>query len=142
MNSALAHGAQGMSGRLRRVLVNRPGAVFGAAHETPGAHYPEPIDLARAQAQHDALVGLLEAAGARVELLGRESGPDSIYTYDCGVVTAGGAVVLRSGKDVRLAEAEPVGAWYRANGVPVLGAIEAPGTVDGGDLLWLDDRTS
>ena len=61
-----------MAGRLLRVLVNRPGERFGAAHETDGAFYAEPIDLGLAQAQHDALVTVLEDAGAQVERLGHE----------------------------------------------------------------------
>ena len=70
-----SYGAQGMAGRLGRVLVNRPGERFGAAHETEGAFYAEAIDLPLAQAQHDALVAVLEASGAIVERLGHEAGP-------------------------------------------------------------------
>jgi hypothetical protein len=43
-----------MTGRLRRVLVNRPGERYGAAHETEGAFYDAAVDLERARAQHDA----------------------------------------------------------------------------------------
>jgi N-dimethylarginine dimethylaminohydrolase len=137
----LSYGAQGMTGRLRRVLVNRPGERFGAAHETEGAFYAEAVDLPRARAQHDALVAVLEESGAVVERLDRESGPDSIYTYDPALVCAGGAVLLRSGKPIRRPEAPAMGEWFEANGIPVLARLEAPALADGGDLLWLDSRT-
>jgi N-dimethylarginine dimethylaminohydrolase len=130
-----------MTGRLRRVLVNRPGERFGAAHETAGAFYEEAVDLARAQAQHDALVAVLEESGAVVERLGRESGPDSIYTYDPALVCDGGAILLRSGKAIRRPEAPAMGEWFARNGVPVLASLEEPALADGGDLLWLDSRT-
>jgi N-dimethylarginine dimethylaminohydrolase len=137
----MTYGAQGMAGRLLRVLVNRPGERYGAAHETEGAFYAEPVDLARAQDQHDALVTLLEDAGAQVERLGRESGPDSIYTYDPALVCDGGAILLRSGKPIRQPEAPVLGEWFEANGIPVLTRLEAPALADGGDLLWLDSHT-
>ena len=134
-------GAQGMAGRLRRVLVNRPGPRFGAAHETEGAFYPEPIDLPLAQRQHDGLVAVLEQAGATVERLGHEAGADSIYTYDPAVVTDGGAIVLRSSKLIRQPEADAHTAWFERNGIPVLHRLTGSATADGGDLLWLDART-
>ena len=130
-----------MAGRLLRVLVNRPGERYGAAHETAGAFYAEPIDLTRAQAQHDALVTVLEDAGAQVERLGREVGPDSIYTYDPALVCDGGAILLRSGKEIRRPEAPAMGEWFEANGIPVLARLEEPALADGGDLLWLDSHT-
>ena len=136
-----SYGAQGMTGRLLRVLVNRPGERYGAAHETEGAFYAEAIDLPRAQAQHDALVTLLEDAGAQVERLGREAGPDSIYTYDPALVCDGGAILLRSGKAIRQPEAPAMGEWFEQNGIPVLARLEAPQLADGGDLLWLDSHT-
>ena len=137
----MTYGAQGMAGRLLRVLVNRPGERFGAAHETEGAFYAEPIDLGLAQAQHDALVTVLEDAGAQVERLGHEAGPDSIYTYDPALVCDGGAMLLRSGKAIRQAEATAMGEWFERNGIPVLARLEAPELADGGDLLWLDSHT-
>jgi N-dimethylarginine dimethylaminohydrolase len=137
----MTYGAQGMAGRLLRVLVNRPGEGFGAAHETEGAFYAEPVDLGRAQAQHDALVTVLEDSGAQVERLGREAGPDSIYTYDPALVCDGGALLLRSGKAIRRSEAEAMGEWFERNGIPVLARLEEPELADGGDLLWLDSHT-
>jgi N-dimethylarginine dimethylaminohydrolase len=137
----MTYGAQGMAGRLLRVLVNRPGERYGAAHETAGAFYAEAIDLGKAQAQHDELVTLLEDAGAQVERLRREGGPDSIYTSDPALVCDGGALLLRSGKTIRQPEAAAMGEWFEANGIPVLARLEEPALADGGDLLWLDSHT-
>src|SRR5215470_12636138 len=94
-------GAQSMTGRLRRVLVNPPGPAYGAGFETEGVHYTAPIDLERARSEHAQLVDVLTGAGVEVEVLGRESGADSVYTFDPTLITDGGAVVLRMAKPVR-----------------------------------------
>ena len=84
---------------------------------------------------------VLEDAGAQVERLEHETGPDSIYTYDPALVCDGGAILLRSGKAIRQPEAPAMGEWFEANGIPVLARLEGPALADGGDLLWLDSRT-
>jgi len=42
---------------------------------------------------------------------------------------------------LRLAEIDLTERSYGELGIPVIGRIEAPGTVEGGDTLWLDERT-
>ena len=42
---------------------------------------------------------------------------------------------------MRLAEVDLAERSYAELGIPVIGRIEAPGTVEGGDTLWLDERT-
>ena len=85
---------------------------------------------------------ILERAGAEVILAEGEPGnPDAIYTYDPLLVGKDGAVLLRPGKDLRLGEASALEAALEHAGVPVVARIEAPGTIDGGDTLWLDPKT-
>jgi dimethylargininase len=132
------HGAQTMTAPLREVLVKRPGPAFGRAHDDPAHGFLRPVDLPRAQREHDALRALLERLGVVVHELGVETAsPDLVYTFDPALVTDRGAILLRSGKPNRRGEEEALGAWFEARGVPVIGRIEAPGTVDGGDTFWL-----
>ena len=56
-------------------------------------------------------------------------------------MTPAGAILLRPGKALRRPEVALHEALYERLRVPVIGAIEPPGTAEGGDLLWLDDRT-
>jgi len=42
---------------------------------------------------------------------------------------------------LRLPEVELAERTYVELGIPIFGRIEAPGTVEGGDTLWLDERT-
>jgi dimethylargininase len=134
-------GAQSMTGRLRRVLVNPPGAAYGAGYETEGAHYLAPIDLEKAKAEHAALVEVLTGAGVEVDVLGSEAGPDSVYTFDPTLVVDGGVILLRPGKPIRSDEPAAQAAWFREHDIPIAGEVSAPGTCDGGDLLWLDEQT-
>ncbi len=133
-----AYGAASMTATLREVLVKAPGPAFGRAFDDPAHGFLRPVDLARAAREHAALVSTLERLGVRVDRLDAETAsPDLVYTYDPALVTERGAILLRSGRPSRRGEEEVLGAWFAAQGIPVAGRIEAPGTVDGGDVLWL-----
>jgi dimethylargininase len=131
-------GAQSMTAPLHEVLVKRPGPAFGRAFDDPAHGFLRPVDLARAQREHDGLCALLERLGVAVHELGAETAsPDLVYTFDPALVTDRGAVLLRSGKASRRGEEDALAAFFEARGIPVLGRIEPPGTVDGGDTFWL-----
>jgi len=57
------------------------------------------------------------------------------------VITKKGAILLNMGKQQRRSEAEAIGAYLKKMGIPILGSIIPPGTMEGGDLLWLDEKT-
>jgi len=136
--SARSFGAQSMTAPLRDVLVKRPGPAFGRAFDDPTHGYLHPVDLGLAQREHDAFVDLLASLGPTVHELGAETeSPDLVYQFDPLLVTDRGAIPLRSGKPKRRGEELAVEAWTLARGIPTLARIEAPGTVDGGDTLWL-----
>ncbi len=134
----IPYGAQSMTSPLEHVLVKRPGPSFGAAFDDPAHGYRWQVDLAEAEREHDAFASLLESLGVAVHDLGVDTeSPDLIYQYDPALVTDRGAVLLRSGKPNRRGEEDAQGDWFTANGIPVIGRIEPPGTVDGGDVFWL-----
>ena len=134
------YGARSMTDPLRRVLVRAPQPADGARWREYGWR-AEP-NLAAAAAEHEALRELLAAAGAEVIVAEGERGnPDAIYAYDPLLVGDDGAVLLRPGKDGRLGEPGALEADLAQAGVPVAARIEAPGTIDGGDTLWLDRGT-
>jgi N-dimethylarginine dimethylaminohydrolase len=128
-----------MTAPLSHVLVQRPHAAFGRAYEDPAAGFRHPVDLARARLEHDAFTALLGSLGAHVHPLGADEhpSPDLVYAYDPALVTARGAILLRSGKQGRRGEEVAMAGWFSAHGVPIAGRIEEPGTVDGGDVFWL-----
>ena len=132
------YGAQSMSATLLDVVVKRPGRAFGAAFDDPAHGFLHPVDLEVARREHDAFVETLAALGPRVHILDVElDTPDLVYTFDPLLVTDRGAIPLRPGKPNRAAEPDAIEAWTRAAGIPTVGRIEAPGTIEGGDTFWL-----
>ena len=134
-------GCQGMTGTLRRVLVKRP--ETDAARSWRANGWRAAPDPNRLLAEHEAFCALLADAGAEV-VLGETSVPgdlDAIYAYDPALVSDQGAILLRPGKEGRRGEPEAMAADFAAAGVPVAARLDAPATVEGGDTLWLDERT-
>ncbi len=117
-----------------------PGVAFGAAFDDPAVGFLHPVDLVVAAKQHERFRDILEGLGVAVyELASNHPSPDSVYTYDPSWIAADGAILLRCGKANRLGEEEAHLAFYEREGVPIVGRIEAPGTVDGGDIFYLND---
>jgi N-dimethylarginine dimethylaminohydrolase len=100
-------------------------------------------DLARAIDEYDRWLALLSSSGAQVLSLpaSDEVTLDSIYARDASVVTPRGMLLCRMGKAARATESEAQARAFRAWGIPIAGAIEEPGRLEGGDLVWLDART-
>jgi N-dimethylarginine dimethylaminohydrolase len=139
--STRAFGAQSMTAPLREVLVKRPAAAFGGAHDDPAHGFLHPVNLAAAQREHDALTGILSELGATVHELGEEHDPDLTYTFDPVLVSDRGVIPLRPGKPNRVGEELVIERWLNAHGVPTQGRIEGDGRAEGGDTFWLDERT-
>ncbi len=133
-----AWGAQSMTAPLREVLVKSPGPAFARAFEDPATGFLRPVDAERARREHDGLIEMLDRLGATVHVLDAETAdPDLVYVFDPLLVADGGAIPLRPGKPNRAGEPEVLETWTQARGIPTLGSIEAPGTIEGGDTFWL-----
>ena len=133
-----AFGAQSMTAPLREVALRSPGQSFGRAFDDPAHGFLHPVDLELARRQHGALCELLERLGVRVHVLDDDGlGPDSVYVFDPLLITDRGAIPLRSGKPTRLGEEAALESWTKQAGIPTLGRITGPATVDGGDTFWL-----
>lgn len=134
-------------GRLERVLVKRAHAAFGSplaiAAEWRTLGFTAPPDFERAGAESERFLELLAEAGAELLEAPRDEtlSLDSIYVRDASVWTPRGLVLCRMGKPARAGEAAAQGDLLRAAGIPVLGAIEPPGHLEGGDVVWLDAST-
>jgi dimethylargininase len=137
-----AWGGQSMVAPLKRVLVRRP-APPASENQFARFGYPRAVDHSRTEREHEAFRALLAASGAEVVAAGPDEAGllDAIFAYDPSLMTDAGAVLLRPGKELRLREVELAELSYAELGIPVVGRIEAPGTVEGGDTLWLDERT-
>ncbi|MGN7294238.1 dimethylarginine dimethylaminohydrolase family protein [Rhizobium sp. SAFR-030] len=136
------YGSQAMSTPLTRVLMRRPGDSLRAA-KAADWHYGATFDAEKAIVQHARFAELVERGGAEIIWI-EDTGDglaDSMFTHDPSLMTDRGAVILRMGKALRQNEPQMHADAYRAAGIPILGTIVAPGTVEGGDCVWVDGKT-
>lgn len=135
-------GAQSMAAPIRRVVMRSAASAMAGADRVRW-HYGPGFDAAKAGAQHAALAGLVAASGATIEWLPDvEDGlADSVFTHDPSLMTDRGAIILSMGKALRRSEPGLHEEAYRRLGIPILGRIEDPGQVEGGDCVWVDRRT-
>ena len=106
--------------------------------------YTEEPDLGRAVAEYDRFVEILRGIVADVHFLpaNARTGLDSIYVRDAACVAGRGVILCRMGKPLRGEEPGAVGDFFAKAGWPILGRISEPGTLEGGDVAWLDKKTA
>jgi dimethylargininase len=98
-----------------------------------------PVDVELAIEQWRAYVAALEANGwATVEVPGAPDCPDAVFIEDTMVVFRDVAVLARPGAESRRPEVAAAADAVRAFGYRIV-PIEAPGTLDGGDVLKVGD---
>ena len=138
----MSYGGHSMHRPLKRVVVRRPDDAF-AVDDIEAWNYLSRPDLPVAQAEHDALVAMLEDDGVEVTYHDADlpEHADSIFVYDPVWVTDGGVIELGLGKALRQGEEEPLSRCLQSMGLPRLGRLEGDARADGGDLLWLDSKT-
>ncbi len=133
-------------GRLRRVVVKHAAQAFRSAAriaaEWRDLNFAAPPELDRAIKEYDAFRALLARGGAEIlELPARDDVTlDSIYTRDASIASPRGMILASMGKAARCdepaAQAEACQQW----GIPIAGTIQPPGRLEGGDVVWLDER--
>lgn len=137
-----AYGSQDMSSSLRRVLMRRPGPSLVAADPAKW-HYGPSFNGEKAVRQYAEFAGLVEKSGAEI-LWMEDQGDgmaDAMFTHDPSLMTDEGALILNMGKTLRKGEPALHEEAYRKAGIPILGRVEAPGTVEGGDCIWVNRTT-
>ena len=136
-------------GKLTWVAVRAPAAAFKNesridAQWQPLRFHSRP-DLNAAIEEHNAFTACLTAAGCQLIYLNDAEGLtlDSIYTRDALVVSPKGLILCHMGRLTRRSEPSLNSlqlAEQQDLQLPIIGEIQAPGTLEGGDLIWLDDH--
>lgn len=134
-------------GQLRRVAVRHPRDLFRSQAEMSrnwrAQEFIAEPDREAAGAEFEAFTGILRNAGADVLELPfdeRLTAP-AIYTRDNTVMTPRGVVVARMGRPYRSDEPSVNAAALADAGYAIRGEIEAPGFLEGGDVVWFDRQT-
>ena len=149
-------GVRSAYGTLERVLMHRPGPELGVvtAETVKEFHFSRPVDVERFVADYDAMLGLFRAHGVDVLLLREvlagdddslgymQHRPNLTYTRDLAAVFASGAVLMRPHLKGRWWDEEMMARAFRRLGVPILGAIDPPGYLEGGGVTLVGDDTA
>lgn len=100
---------------------------------------PAPIDVTLARSQHGDYVAALTGAGVDVtQVDADERTPDCPFVEDVAVILGEAAVVTRPGAVSRRGEVGPVAVALARAGF-AMRRMDAPATLDGGDVLTLGD---
>ena len=140
-------GCQNMVDPIRRVLIKHPKDAYrnqvNVDQQSPQLNYFGVPDFEKAKTDYDKFVEFLESCDIEIHFLPEKdtTSLDSVYTHDPCVVSNGGVILCTMGKDARVPESKAVEAYFESIGVPILGRIELPGTIEGGDVVWIDERT-
>ena len=122
--------------RLTRVVVSTPGNEYFNPGNLAEHNLTQLADKDLTLAQHDELKTTLRASGAEVIDLPELAGhPNSVFTRDTALATPDGYIRLKMGLATRDGEETWVAALLDAEGMPCIGEIAAPGTVEGGDVI-------
>src|ERR1700678_3566266 len=114
----------------------------------PGSNFAEGLTTIRlgvprfelVLTQHAEYCAALRGCGLNVTTLEADlDHPDSTFVEDTAVVTARSAILTRPGARSREGEVAAMGPTLRRF-FPAIAEIEAPGTLDGGDICETDDR--
>jgi dimethylargininase len=123
---------------LRTVLVRTPTTVGDFVGD---GQWRQP-DLGALLAQHEEFVELLRSLGCEVIVAEPLDGlVDAVYMHDPMTMTPFGAILFQMRKPVRGPEPAAARVDLERLGVPVVGELTGGAFCDGGDKVWLDERT-
>ncbi len=143
----MKYGCQSMVGKMEGVLIKHPKDAF-ISQEHLNENYEKYNyigcpDFEKTLKEYEEFENILKENVANVYYLPQDdrAGIDSIYAHDTAKITSKGAIMFTMGKELRRGETQATREYLEKNGVPILGEITGDGKMEGGDVVWLDERT-
>ena len=137
-------GAQNMVSCLKKVLMKKP-QNFMSMVDLQKWNYTPPLDQDLINENYNEFYEIIKNSGAEIVNLKlkneNEELCDSIFTHDPSLVLNEGAIILNMGKKIRKKEAEEHINFYKEKNIPIIGKVKNNGTVEGGDCLWINNKT-
>lgn len=147
-------GAQNEHGRLKKVLMHRPGEELSlVTHETADYFgFSGPVDQPGFLNEFDAITDALNTLGTEVILLTDvlkndddalnyiKRRPNITYTRDLAVTMDAGILLMSMFHKGRKGDTWVIERAAKRLGIPVLGTICPPGFVEGGGIMFLSER--
>lgn len=111
--------------------------------EWEALNYLSKPDLTTSKIEYITFETILKNAGIDTKYfpMDKNLSLDAMYCRDASIATDYGMLICTMGKEARKLESSAQRRAFELNGIPVLGAIQAPGTLEGGDVAWLNEKT-
>jgi arginine deiminase len=141
------YGCQSMTQKIEKIVLKHPKHAFLSQENLEKTwkafNYLEQPDYAKVLEEYKIFEDIILENVEDVLYLPESSevGLDSIYTHDSVKITKEGSIFFNTGKVLRRNEANEMKKLLENNGIPTLGKIESPGKMEGGDILWIDEKT-
>ena len=140
-------GGQDMVSPIKKILVKHPQEAFinqsTIKNESLRLNYAGVPDYETACSDYENFLQLISTFEIEIHYLPthKDTTLDSIYTHDPCVVSDKGIILCNMGKKDRTNEPHAVKKYFESINVPILGHIENPGKLEGGDIVWIDKKT-
>lgn len=140
-------GCQSMAGPLKAVLVKNPECAFRdqefLKNNFEKYGYLDCPDFEKVQEEYKVFEDIIKQHATDVYYLpfDEKAGMDSIYAHDTVKITGKGAIYFPMGKKLRAGEPPATRTYLESLGIPTLGVIGGDGKMEGGDVVWMDERT-
>jgi N-dimethylarginine dimethylaminohydrolase len=140
-------GCQSEVDQIKSLLLKHPKDAFMSQEyiqsQWEELNYLASPDYDKALKEYDNFVEYLKKSISDIYYLPQndKTGLDSIYVHDPVIITNKGAILCNMGKEKRRAEPSAAGEFLLELGIPILGSITGEGTLEGGDVVWIDERT-
>lgn len=134
-------------GRICKMALRRPQDAFRnqafVEQQWQQLNYHDQPDYVHAIAEYDSLIEIFLDKGVELEFLPPDErlSMDGIYVRDASLITPKGMIFCRMGKPERIVEPEIAHDYFKSQHVPIVGAINHPGSLEGGDLVWINGQT-
>lgn len=128
-------------GRLRSVLLHRPGSEIEAVKDARAALWLDLFDGPRAREEHDALAELYRSHGVAIYYIDDPTHrhPNLYFMKDTFAMTPEGAILSRPASRVRAGEERVTARSLAHLGVPIVLSVHGNGTFEGGDMMVVND---
>ena len=127
---------------LKSVLLHRPGVELAmSARDANAVQMLAPLDIGRAQEEHDQMAEHYRDNGVVVNLLNPDHGeatPNQMFCADLFAMTPQGAILARPASTIRAGEERVVAKGLLEIGVPILKTLTGRATFEGADLIWIN----
>ena len=140
-------GCQDMTKTIKRILIKHPNSAYKTQanidEQAKNLNYFGTPNFEQAINDYNKFLNILKSFDIEIHTLpaDNKTSLDSIYTHDPCLISNSGVILCSMGKQLRKSEPEMIANYFSSIGIPIAGEITPPGNLEGGDIVWIDDRT-